>query len=374
VGDFFPVVMLGAGKMNACRFLQSVVVIGLGIGSLTQNAQADNYGNAILNDAPAGYWRLNETGGNSAADASGGGNPAIYQSDQTTYAIGQGGFLPFAGNAAVHFNGGSVYGPYNADSAILSQNYSPALQPFAYANTFTIEAWVRDNSPLPVNELDPNFGSRMIFAGNYGFGLTEINEPHFVTYGRKDYILSSVHVSQNQWHQMAVSYTGLDATFYVDGVNVGVVSVVHGGDSAQTSSQFGIGRRVTAEAPWLGDIDEVAIYNSILTDEQILNHYQAALSEFGDADGDGQIGFSDLVAVAQHYGNETSSFKSGDFDSDGLVSFADLVTVAQHYGQVIVPEAPAAPGAEVPEPATGALLAGAAMVLLRRQRRAAGRR
>jgi len=339
--------------------------------AVTPPASADNYGTAILNDTPAGYWRLNETSGNTAADASGHANSAFYQSDSSSFAIGQSGFLPSPGNAAVHFNGGSVYGPYNTNSAILSQNYAPALQPFAYANTFTIEAWIKDASPLPANESDPNFGSRMIFAGNYGFGLTELNEPHFVTYGRKDYILSSTHVSADEWHQMAVSYTGFDATFYIDGVKAGIVSVAHGGDSAQTSTQFAIGRRLSAEAPWLGDIDEVAIYNTILTDEQILNHYQAALSEFGDANGDGQVAFADLVAVAQHYGSNVDSFKSGDFDGNSKVDFADLVTVAQHYGQTISPAADASP-VSVPEPTSLLILATPAIFLLRRKKRPPG--
>jgi hypothetical protein len=329
---------------------------------------ADNYGKAILADSPSGYWRLNETTGNIAADSSGNANAAYFQSDSTSFAQGQAGFLPAAGNAAVHFNGGSVFGPYNTNSAILSQDYSPSLQPFAYADTFTIEAWVKDTSPLPTNDLDPNNGSRMIFAGNFGFGLTELNEPHFVTYGRKDYFLTSVHVSPNQWHQMAVSYTGFDATFYLDGANIGVVSVTHNGGSAQTSTQFGIGRRTTAEAPWLGDIDEVAIYPSLLSDEQILNHYQAALSEFGDANGDGQVSFADLVAVAQNYGSAAGSFKSGDFNGDGTVSFADLVTVAQHYGAILTPPPEASAPQPVPEPATGVLLCAMMSATLVRRR------
>lgn len=350
------------------KFLARRAILFAGLlSAFTTIASADNYGTAILSDTPSGYWRLNETSGNTAADASGHANPAVYQSDSSSFAIGQPCFLPYAGNAAVHFNGGSVYGPYNTNSAILSQNYAPALQPFAYANTFTIEAWVKDASPLPIDESDPNFGSRMIFTGNYGFGLTELNEPHFVTYGRKDYILSSAHVSPDQWHQMAVSFTGLDATFYIDGAKAGVVSVAHGGDSAQTSTQFAIGRRLSAEAPWLGDIDEVAIYNTILTDEQILNHYQATLSEFGDANGDGQVAFADLVAVAQHYGSNVDSFKSGDFDGNGAVNFADLVTVAQHYGQTIIPATAEPSPVSVPEPATCLSLAGTAMLLLRRR-------
>lgn len=53
----------------------------------------------------------------------------------------------------------------------------------------------------------------------------------------------------------------------------------------------------------------------------------------GDANHDGEVGFADLVAVAQHYGVVGSAtWEMGDFDGDGNVSFADLVVVAQNYG------------------------------------------
>src|SRR5689334_18490893 len=133
------------------KVLRQVFVVALGVLGLIHPSIADNYGKAILSDQPTGYWRLNDTSGTIATDSSAGGaNPGVYQSNTSSYSMGQGGFLPFAGNKAVHFNGGSVYGPYDANSAILSASYAPALQPFAYANNFTIEAWIRDSSPLPV--------------------------------------------------------------------------------------------------------------------------------------------------------------------------------------------------------------------------------
>ena len=62
----------------------------------------------------------------------------------------------------------------------------------------------------------------------------------------------------------------------------------------------------------------------------------------GDADHDGTIGFSDLVAVAQNYGKTTNvTFAQGDFNYDGAVNFADLVVVAQKYG-ITTPSAAAA--------------------------------
>lgn len=97
----------------------------------------------------------------------------------------------------------------------------------------------------------------------------------------------------------------------------------------------------------------------------------------GDANLDGQVSFADLVAVAQHYGlTGTSTWATGDFNYDGATSFADLVAVAQNYGAVLPASIPgatpdfehdlAAAVAQVPEPASLALLLGAGLLALRR--------
>jgi hypothetical protein len=52
----------------------------------------------------------------------------------------------------------------------------------------------------------------------------------------------------------------------------------------------------------------------------------------GDANGDGQVGFGDLVTVAEGYGSAGGGgVAGGDFDGDGAVGFSDLVNVAQNY-------------------------------------------
>ncbi len=100
----------------------------------------------------------------------------------------------------------------------------------------------------------------------------------------------------------------------------------------------------------------------------------------GDADLNGQVGFSDLVAVAQHYGLEGSGqWITGDFNYDGNVGFADLVAVAQNYGGALdFPAIPGAPAqfnedvagafAQVPEPSSIALVLLANGYILRTKR------
>jgi hypothetical protein len=85
----------------------------------------------------------------------------------------------------------------------------------------------------------------------------------------------------------------------------------------------------------------------------------------GDANGDGKVDFSDLLLLAQHYGQKAATtVSSGDFNGDGSVGFGDLLLLAQHYGQ----SAPAAADATVPEPGTWGLLATGSALLVRRRR------
>lgn len=72
----------------------------------------------------------------------------------------------------------------------------------------------------------------------------------------------------------------------------------------------------------------------------------------GDVNDDGQIGFADLVTIAQNYGR-AGDLSLGDLTGDGQVNFADLVLVAQGYGGSLPPDsAPAAAvAAALPVPA-----------------------
>lgn len=65
-----------------------------------------------------------------------------------------------------------------------------------------------------------------------------------------------------------------------------------------------------------------------------------------DFDGDGTVGFSDLLVMAQHYGTSghTFSFGNVDYDAAGLVDFNDLLLFARAYGTAL--PAGAAPAAQ----------------------------
>ena len=58
---------------------------------------------------------------------------------------------------------------------------------------------------------------------------------------------------------------------------------------------------------------------------------------YGDANLDGAVNFSDVLALAQHYGQTNATWEQGDFNYDGTVGFDDLLQLAQNYGQSLTP-------------------------------------
>ncbi|MFT3784773.1 MAG: hypothetical protein QM770_01225 [Tepidisphaeraceae bacterium] len=57
----------------------------------------------------------------------------------------------------------------------------------------------------------------------------------------------------------------------------------------------------------------------------------ARIAVGGDANLDGVVNFSDLLALAAHYDRDAGTWSAGDFDRSGTVNFDDLVTLAANY-------------------------------------------
>ena len=84
-------------------------------------------------------------------------------------------------------------------------------------------------------------------------------------------------------------------------------------------------------------------------------------TQFGDITLDAEVGIADLVALAEHYG-QNGGWSQGDITFDGVVGIADLSALADKYGW-------SAGGANVPEPTTLSLLAFASLAPVVRRRR-----
>ena len=86
-----------------------------------------------------------------------------------------------------------------------------------------------------------------------------------------------------------------------------------------------------------------------------------------DPNGDGVVNFSDLLMLAQHYGQTNANFTQGDFNGDGTVNFSDLLMLAQHYGQTLASGPGLASFVSVPEPVALGVVVWACAVVFRRR-------
>ncbi|MEM6333107.1 MAG: hypothetical protein AAF823_07185 [Planctomycetota bacterium] len=104
-------------------------------------------------------------------------------------------------------------------------------------------------------------------------------------------------------------------------------------------------------------------------DERDIDFLVTYILEVGRADInlDGDIDVSDLAILAANFGTTGGGWAVGDLNGDGEIGTGDLAILAANF---VIPEAPAANAALVPEPATGAIALALASLAGRRARRA----
>jgi beta-galactosidase len=212
-------------------------------------------GGAITNGLLA-WWKMNETGGSTAADSSGNGRTAtISGAVFTNFATG------YPSNA-LHFNGSSSYASFS----------SPGV------TQLTLVAWARANAQG--NSAYPRIfdtpGYRLFFRfdsqGNNGFD--------FATYstGNGDWFSGANTISPGAWYHIAASYglsslTNVPAE-YVNGVPIAAPTVITTPSGTQPSSAGTgyIGNVAALTRGWSGDLSDLRIYNRLLsgTEVQIL--------------------------------------------------------------------------------------------------------
>lgn len=219
-------------------------------------APADAYGAAVYAADPALYWRLGESTGDTAADASGYNQKGTYFGSVSK---GADGALAGVTNKAASFEGGQV----------ISQN--------SYTNprSYSLEAWFKTSTTT---------GGKIIGFGNSSNGNSSGYDRHVymtpdgkliygVWVGFADTLQTSASYNDGQWHQVVATQGATGMRLYVDGVEQG--------SNGQTNAQdytgyWHVGGDVTwGPGDWEfdGSIDEVAVYLSPLSGTTVSQHY-----------------------------------------------------------------------------------------------------
>jgi hypothetical protein len=226
------------------------------------NAQ---YRDQVAADFPSFYWRLGESSGTTAADATGQGQTGTYQSGTT---LGQPGALTNDSNTAALFNGST--GRVTSNSS--------AINP----QTFSVEVWFRTTTTR---------GGKLVGFGNSQTGTSSSYDRHLymtnggqlifgVWAGSARTVTASGNYNNGLWHH-AVGTMGPDGVaLYVDGVLVGTNTTTY---YAQTYDGYwrvasdnlsGWPQRPASNA-FNGTIDEVAVYRTILPATSVADHFNA---------------------------------------------------------------------------------------------------
>lgn len=226
------------------------------------------YTSTILADSPAGYWRLGELTGTSAADASGNAHSGTYTGGVT---LAQAGAIGSENNAAAKFDGSSGYVDLGNPAAFVITT-----------GPVTLEAWIsaaaapaksagilcRGNTGTPTRLLAIELTiSGTVRAEIYnGSGDPSADSP------------SSI-VGTGFHHAVFVRDTAAGLLrLYLDGAQV--ASYADGtGNIDGTSQTWSIGRRPDSSGTFFsGLIDEAAIYTAALSPARVLAHYNAGVA------------------------------------------------------------------------------------------------
>ena len=221
---------------------------------------ATTYPGAVTSDGADFYWRLAESSGSTAADATGHGKTGTYTGGST---LGVAGVL--AGNAAVHVDGGS--------GAVASNVSQTGPQ------SYSVEAWVKTTS---------NTGGKLVGFGNAQTGmstnydrhvyLTNAGVPVFGTYNNGVQIaVGNKRVNDGQWHYIVGTQDSTGMTLFVDGVavatNPATVAQSYSGYWRVGGDNLGGWPSQPSSAYLAGDVDEVAVYPYAVGADEVALHY-----------------------------------------------------------------------------------------------------
>jgi len=199
-------------------------------------------GTCTLTDQLGAWWQLD----NNVNDAS--GNNLTGATMSVTPTVGQDG----QANSAYLFNGTSGY---------IALPASTFLNP---TNNYSISAWIKLdawNGTVGWNDIiagstgDWGFGIATNSSGTTQLMLTRVNTV--------DAPPATLPVARLVWKHVLVTFTNGTASYYIDGQPNGIVAAA--GLSTITTSQKRIGVRNPATSYFKGVIDDVRVYNRVLT-------------------------------------------------------------------------------------------------------------
>jgi PKD repeat protein len=231
-------------------------------------AGSRTYASAVAADGATNHWRLGDSSGRTTADSIGG----------STLTVGSGvsrgakGALTGDTDTAATFNG-------TASATLATQTTATA------PNVFTQEAWFQTTSKNGGRLLgfaDAASGSSRAYdrqvhldaKGRVSFSVT-----HLLFFKRT--VTSTASFNDGKWHHVAASMSKAGMALYVDGRLVGSRTDTTAGLPMKAYFRVGSDKAVAGSSTFNGRIDEVALYPTALTAEQVAAHHGVGLTGKG---------------------------------------------------------------------------------------------
>jgi hypothetical protein len=220
-----------------------------------------DYKSSVLADHPSAYYRLGEADGHFAADSSGNGLTGLYFGGVTK---GVPGAVAGDSNTAVSFDG--LTGHVRVLSLV--------------GGDFSVELWMRTTVP-GLTGVQGYQGNGLAWSDVPGVANDWIvaylnNSACFFTGNPDDTIIGLTPLNTGAWHHIvATRVQGGAKHLYVDGVLE--ASGITNGNPLADNPIVEIGADTLDGRYFSGSIDEVALYRTALTADQVLAHYNAGI-------------------------------------------------------------------------------------------------
>lgn len=313
---------------------------------LIQASSPEVYADVVLSDdpdnvLPIGYWGFENE---AVAENRGTSGPLL----DGTYV----GVTPGTGGPAGGFPAENKSIEVNAlaGDACVSVDTSP----LSSLTEFTISGWIAPGDQMGNTRIG-------LFGQNDAieFGLIDPDTLQIWTpNGGALNVATAGEIVPDEWNHIAAVGTGEELRFFINGefVGSGGGPLPEGGvDSYGESADFfnvgGGGIYDIAGNQFTGVIDEVAVWDSALSEAQILAQFESAFAAPdvpGDANGDGQVNAADLNVLGGNWQMDvTNGIADGDFNEDGFVDASDLNILGGNWQFGV---GAAALNATVPEP------------------------
>ena len=227
--------------------------------SLSRGVALDGYWEEVVPPRIVSYWKFDEGAGDIAFDCIGANHGTIDGAAWTTGIVG----------SALSFDGDDYVDCGNDPSLMIT-------------DVISIEVWIKgtwNGYSGIVARGDEAFVKQSFLLQTQPDGLVEITYSH--ASDGNDYLWSNTVVGDDRWHHVVAiidTINGVERIF-IDG-RIDAQKDTKAGEpmvTTMSSVTIGVSSNIFPEEFFRGIIDEVAIYNRALTEEEILQHYNNGL-------------------------------------------------------------------------------------------------